>query len=208
MSPRDSAPTRAGILSAAGELLESGGPDAVTLRAVGDAAGVSRSAPYRHFSDKAALLMALAERALTQMAEQVRKEAARSGGSAQSGGTVARLRAGCRAYLTYAMTHPHHYQLIFGDAPISQPTPQLEAAADDAMNAVEELVGQAQNSGVLGPAPTRELATVLWVLLHGLAALQITGHLHEPRTVDGAEYLDDLLDLALAQLRGGTAPGQ
>ena len=35
----------------------------------------------------------------------------------------------------------------------------------------------------------------------GLAALQITGHLHEPRTIDGNEHLADLLDLALEQLR-------
>ena len=35
----------------------------------------------------------------------------------------------------------------------------------------------------------------------GFAALQITGHLHEPRTIDGDEHLADLLDLALEQLR-------
>lgn len=69
------------------------------------------------------------------------------------------------------------------------------------MHAVEEVVARAQSSGLLRPAPTRELATVLWVLLHGLAALQITGHLHEPRTIDGNTRLDDLLDLALAQLK-------
>jgi hypothetical protein len=42
---------------------------------------------------------------------------------------------------------------------------------------------------------------VLWVLLHGLAQLQITGHLHEPRTIDGDTGLDDLLTLALNALR-------
>jgi hypothetical protein len=33
------------------------------------------------------------------------------------------------------------------------------------------------------------------------AQLQITGHLHEPRTVEGDEGLNALLDLALASLR-------
>lgn len=64
------------------------------------------------------------------------------------------------------------------------------------MHSIEELVGAAQEQGRLRPAPTRELATVVWVLLHGLAALQITQHLHEPRTIDGNAHLDDLLDLA------------
>ena len=195
MSPRDSAPTRAAILEAASRLLEDSGPEAVTLRAVGEAAGVSRSAPYRHYADKAALMRALAERTLRQIAGWIRHGAECHQDAWQ------RVHAGCRAYIDYAVEHPHHYQLVFGDTPIAEPDPGLEEAADDAMSAVSELVAQAQDADLLRPGPTREIATIVWVLLHGLAALQITGHLHEPRTIDGGEYLADLLDLALEQLR-------
>ena len=167
----------------------------MTLRAVGEAAGVSRSAPYRHYADKAALMRALAGRTLRQIAERIRR------GAERHRDTWRRLRAGCRAYIDYAVECPHHYQLVFGDAPIAEPDPGLEEAADDAMAAVGELVAQAQDAGLLRPGPTREIATVVWVLLHGLAALQITGHLHEPRTIDGNERLADLLDLALEQFR-------
>ncbi|WP_314454226.1 TetR-like C-terminal domain-containing protein [uncultured Actinomyces sp.] len=96
---------------------------------------------------------------------------------------------------------PHHYQLVFGDTPITEPDPGLEEAVDDAMAAVGELVAQAQDAGLLRPGPTREIATIVWVLLHGLAALRITGHLHGPRTIDGGEHLVDLLDWVLEQLR-------
>ena len=195
MSPRDPGPTRAAILDAASTLLEDRGPESVTLRAVGEAAGVSRSAPYRHYADKAALMRALAGRTLRQIAERIRR------GAERHRDTWQRLCAGCRAYIDYAVECPHHYQLVFGDAPIAEPDPGLEEAADDAMAAVGELVAQAQDAGLLRPGPTREIATVVWVLLHGLAALQITGHLHEPRTIDGNERLADLLDLALEQLR-------
>ena len=195
MSPRDSAPTRAAILDAASRLLEDSGPEVVTLRAVGEAAGVSRSAPYRHYADKAALMRALAERTLRQIAGWIRHGAERHQDAWQ------RVHAGCRAYIDYAVEHPHHYQLVFGDTPIAEPDPGLEEAADDAMSAVSELVAQAQDADLLRPGPTREIATIVWVLLHGLAALQITGHLHEPRTIDGGEHLADLLDLALEQLR-------
>ncbi|RRD03727.1 TetR/AcrR family transcriptional regulator [Arachnia propionica] len=193
MSPRDSSPTITAILNAADSLLETGGRDAVTLRAVGEVAGVSRMTPYRHFEDKSALLQALAERTLRAMAEGIRVASASASTPAE------KLRAGARAYLDHALDNPHHYQLIFGDTPLAQPGPELNAAADDAMRAVEEIVADAQGAGLLRSAPTRELATVLWVLLHGLAALQITGHLHEPRTVDGDTQLEVLLDLALAQ---------
>ena len=191
--PRNPAPTRAAIVSAAGALLESGGVEQVTLRAVGTAANVSRGAPYRHFTDKADLLRALAVQTLTELATRIRR-------SAEGHDPGSRLPRGCAAYLRYALEQPHHYQLIFGDTPVAQPTPELEAAADDGMLALRELVEQAQVDGELGAGPPRELATILWALLHGLAQLQITGHLHEPRTVEGDTRLDDLLAVALATL--------
>jgi len=200
VSPRNAAPTRAAIVAAAGTLLESGGPDAVTLRSVGAAAGVSRSAAYRHYDDKADLLRALAAQTLIELAARIRR-------AAEGNGRDSRLHRGCAAYLAHALEQPHHYQLIFGDTPIDQPDQELESAADDAMLAIRELVKRAQTEGELGTAPPRELATVLWVLLHGLAQLQITKHLHEPRTIDGNTGLDELLALALTSLRPAQRDG-
>jgi len=200
VSPRNAAPTRAAILAAAGTLLEFGGPEAVTLRSVGAAAGVSRSAAYRHYDDKADLLRALAAKTLTELAARIRRAAGRRGRHSP-------LHRGCAAYLAYALAQPHHYQLIFGNTPVDQPDQELESAADDGMLAIRELVEHAQAGGELGAGPPRELATILWVLLHGLAQLQITGHLHEPRTIDGDTGLDDLLALALTSLRPAQRDG-
>ena len=194
MSPRDGAPTRSAILAAARELLESGGPDAVTLRSVGAAAGVSRSAAYRHFDDKGDLLAALALETLTELAATIRNSATRRGNRSP-------LQQGCRAYVRYAVEQPHHYLLIFGDTPPAEPSREIEVAADDGMRALGELVQRAQENGELGEGPPREVATVLWALLHGLAQLQITGHLQEPRTIEGDAGLDQLLDIALGALR-------
>ena len=195
--PRDPEPTRAAILAAASELLERGGPDALTLRAVGAAAGVSRSAPYRHFADKTELERALAARSMTELAQKIREQTS-------SGQRHTRLLRGCRAYLRHAIEQPHHYLLIFGDAPIANPVAEVSAAADDAMAAVEEMTQAAQTDGTLVAGPTREIATVLWVLLHGLAQLRITGHLREPRTVQGDAGVDRLLKIALTSLRPHT----
>lgn len=189
MSPRNPEPTRAAVLAAAGALLEAGGPDAVTLRAVGVEAGVSRSAPYRHFESKADLLAALALRTLADLGRSVRAAAA-------GGDPATALRRGCAAYLEYALGRPQHYLLVFGSMPMSDPSPAIEAAADDGLRALRELV-ERQPSGGHPAGPPRELATALWVFLHGLCQLQLTRHLHEPRTVDGDTRLLDLLDLAL-----------
>lgn len=48
------------LIAAASVLLDAGGEEAVTLRAVGHAVGVSHNAPYKHFKDRGALLAAVA----------------------------------------------------------------------------------------------------------------------------------------------------
>lgn len=194
MSPRDGGPTRSAVVAAASALLESGGPDAVTLRSVGTAAGVSRSAPYRHFHDKADLLAALVLQTLTDLGSSVSN-------ASRQGGDGSQLHRGCRAYLRYAVEQAHHYLLVFGETPMSEPSAEIESAADAGMSALRELVERAQAEGELGDGPPREIATLLWALLHGLAQLQITGHLREPRTIEGDTGLDQLLTLALGALR-------
>ena len=61
------AATRRALLDAAADLLDEGGPDAVTLREVGARAGVSRGAPYGHFADKESLLTAVATESLDRL---------------------------------------------------------------------------------------------------------------------------------------------
>src|SRR5258705_11963256 len=68
---KSAATTRRALIAAAAELLDQGGPDAVTLRAVGARAGVSRGAPYGHFEDKAHLLTVLATDSWTRIAEEL-----------------------------------------------------------------------------------------------------------------------------------------
>lgn len=193
MAPRNPEPTRSAIIAAASRLLESGGIEAVTLRAVGDDAGVSRAAPYRHFADKAAILQHLAILTLTGMAAKMRA-------AADGLDPVAGLHARSLAYVHAAVDQPNHYLLIFGDMPVVSPAPEAEAAADDAMRAIEEGVERVRDRGLLSAVAPREMATVIWVALHGIAQLQITGHLHEPRTLDGDARLDELVALTIGAL--------
>ena len=52
---------RQALLTAAVELLKTKDAKSLSLREVARAAGVSHTAPYRHFEDKAALLAAIAQ---------------------------------------------------------------------------------------------------------------------------------------------------
>ena len=157
------------------------------------------SESYTRFDDKAELLLALAVQTLTEFGTRTRS-------ASEHRDRYSLLHRGCTAYLHRALEQPHHYQLIFGDTPVAQPGQELESAAGDATPALRELVERARAEGELGAGPPRELATILSVLLHGLGQLQVTRHLHEPRTIDGDTWLDELLALALAALRPAQHP--
>ncbi len=60
------------LIEVATALLDSGGENAVTLRAVGQAAGLSHNAPYKHFASRNALLAAVATTSLAELAEAAR----------------------------------------------------------------------------------------------------------------------------------------
>ena len=68
--------TRDALVAAAAQLLDEGGPEAVTLREVGHRAGVSHNAPYKHFADKEALLAAVAARELDRRSSALAATAA------------------------------------------------------------------------------------------------------------------------------------
>ncbi|MEV4600356.1 TetR/AcrR family transcriptional regulator [Amycolatopsis sp. NPDC049253] len=75
MATRDTtADPRHRIVEATVELLESGGPDAVSTRAVAAAAGMQPPAIYRLFGDKEGLLEAVAEHGYAQFLESKRAQ--------------------------------------------------------------------------------------------------------------------------------------
>ncbi len=98
--------TRTRILSAAIRLLSERGRDALTTRAVAEAAGVQPPVLYRHFKDKDAMLNAMAEHGfLAYMAEKRR--------SAPEHDPVQVLRSGWDLHVEFGLTQPALYLLMY-----------------------------------------------------------------------------------------------
>ncbi|MEU8156190.1 TetR/AcrR family transcriptional regulator [Micromonospora sp. NPDC048986] len=98
---------RAGIVAAATQLLREKGANAVTTRAVAQAAGVQAPTIYRLFGDKDGLIDAVAEHVM----------AGYVGGKSvavdvETGDPVAGLRSGWRAHVEFGLTNPELYALI------------------------------------------------------------------------------------------------
>lgn len=128
MTPRaqDPAQTRRALVAAAVALLDRGGRDAVTLREVGTGAGVSRTAPYRHFADKDDLLAAVAATAWSQLADALRVAAERPGPPADG------LRQGIGALVDIGRARPHLYRLLFASVSGGASTPAVGRGGVDA----------------------------------------------------------------------------
>src|SRR5262245_4540036 len=139
---------RAALLEAAGELLEEGGIDALSLREAARRAGVSHNAPYRHFPDRDALLEALASYGFDQMNEAAAK---RPEGHMGMG------------YVEFALAHPQRFRLMFGGR-----FPQLRTQAEQSL---ERMKATFQG---LGP-DALYAAAAGWALVHGLASLMLDG---------------------------------
>ena len=176
--------TRQRLIEAAAELLDRGGPAAVTLRDVGKAAGVSHNAPYRHFADKDALLAAVAARELARQGANLKR----------AGGRAADVRAMLQGYVRWAMRYPERFHLTFGRW--EREDADLGEAAGGARTALDQAVEAAQARGELPNGDPVRLASLLLALAHGAADLELAGHLAKggKGRASAEELVADLFD--------------
>lgn len=184
--------TAARLVDAARELIDEGGPAAVTLREVGARAGVSRTTPYRHFADKRHLLSAVGVAEQEDLATEMRAALARHPRSER-----ARLRAVLTTYVTRALAHPRRHALANGAWAQDGPEAAVHAAAATVKALAFAEVLRAQEAGVLPAGDPVRLTTLAHATIRGAVDLHLAGHLsrHGTGTVTPADVVDDLLAL-------------
>ncbi len=155
--------------------IEKGGVGALTLRAVGTKLGVSRTALYRHFADKSALLAAVATEGFRTLRLQTQEAWDTHGGGREG------LEAMGEAYVRFAVAHPSHYRVMFGGY-VRDASPDSDLAKEGAgafQVLVDALVSQQEHGLVLRDNPLA-LAQYIWANVHGIAMLAIDGQLKQP----------------------------
>jgi AcrR family transcriptional regulator len=163
---------REALIDAGVKLLMEGGLDKLSLRAAAQLAGVSHTAPYRHYRDKDALVAAIAERGFGLLAAATRAEIERSGARK----ALRKLVALGVGYVEFGIEHPAYLQLIFGGV-MAKPEvpPSLRAAGRDSYQVLREVVAAGIASGELRKADVDDVALACWSLVHGLTMLIIHG---------------------------------
>ena len=169
---------RSALLSAAREILTEQGVTKLSLRGAARRAGVSQTAPYRHFRDKGALLAALAAGGFRELASSMQQLAAASE-------PPGRLLATGQAYVGFALEKSALFRLMFG-AEISDKGsyPELRKAANEAFDVLTREVARQPMSD----KQAYDRAVAAWSLVHGLATLLIDGQIR-PDPIDAAALM-------------------
>lgn len=157
------------IIAAAKDLLaESANSDAVSIRAVADAVGVTPPSIYLHFADKDALIEAVCadvfanlHAAMVAAAEPVEKP-------------LDKLCAYGMAYVQFALDHPEHYRLAtmerHGNAGMSHID---EVLADAAFSHLTAVVADCMAEGIFEDGDPVPVALEMWAAAHGVASLMV-----------------------------------
>ena len=153
--------------------------DGLTLREIGTRLGVSRTALYRHFADKRALLSAVATEGFRTLRQQL-VSAWEDGGGGQRA-----FRAMGVAYVRFAVANPAHYRVMFGGFVHAQaPDPELAAEGEGAFLALVDALAALQHDAIVRGDDIVLMARFVWAAVHGVAMLAIDGQLPEPGAVE------------------------
>jgi AcrR family transcriptional regulator len=167
--PRPRGAVRSALVEAGIALARSGGPDAVVLREVTRVVGVVPNAAYRHFADRDALLAAVRDQALRQVAHAMADgmNQVRAGPHTPTGARL-RLRAVGKAYLDFARSAPGLFDTAY--AATEHPT----AASNDEPWPFDHLQAALDGlvvAGLLDPARRPDIEYPTWAAVHGIAIL-------------------------------------
>jgi AcrR family transcriptional regulator len=163
---------RAEIIAATKDLLaDSANSDAVSIRAVADAVGVTSPSIYLHFADKDALIEAVVTDVFAELDAAMLKAAK---GVDQP---MARLRAFGLAYVEFAISHPEHYRVATMEL---CPADQQDGATDLDMVLRDAAfvhfmatVTDCMQAGIFAAGDPIPITLQLWSAAHGVAALMI-----------------------------------
>jgi AcrR family transcriptional regulator len=158
------------LVSAAFHLLETEGPEALSVRRVAAQAGVAPMGVYNHFeggkNGVVDALFRIGFEILTGELDEV----------VGVDDPVEAMRAGLLQYRNLALDHPRTYEVMFLCAvPGFVPSERSHAVADEAFEVLVQGLARGMRLGVFREDDPREVAQQVWAAVHGAVALEIAG---------------------------------
>lgn len=167
------------------QLVEERGVQALTLREIARAAGVSHGAPRRYFPTHVSLLSAIARTGFADLADRAADVAVPGEAERDPRAQVERL---CQVYLDFARTRGGMFELMFRHDLLESGHLGLRESSLPLFGLFADTVGRARPHPA--GADARLVAGALWAGLHGIAQLWTWGSL---RLATGADDVGPLL---------------
>jgi AcrR family transcriptional regulator len=180
---------RGTLLNAASLMLKEMGIEGLSLRKLADKVGVSRTAPYHHFTDKNQLLCAIAEQGFLRWQQDAKFIFNQTELSPKE-----KYRQFFHGYIRYAADNPEMYDLMFGRTiwKKNSATSELRAVAYPSFHHQVEMTKEWQTQGLMpSDEDTLRLSQVTWGTMHGIARLLIDG-IYADRS-----HIDEMCDCAV-----------
>jgi len=165
-------PTASRIATAARRLLDKEGTEAVTMRRVAKAVGVTPMAIYRHYPDRASLLNALADEGFEELTAFL-------AGKKFSGSIEGQLTKMVEIYLEHALQKPRLFELMFlkpREGARRYPR-DFKAGRSPTANLMVELVQRGIASSYFRNDDAWEIVFAMGALSHGLIMLYLGGRM-------------------------------
>ena len=172
---------RSALVSLAVKEIGKAGIEKLSLRSLARQAGVSPTAPFRHFPDKQTLLAVIAIEGFEELARRLTET------SESNAGTEERFIEMGATYVGFAQDFPVHYQLMFGavlgDFSSSK---ALQEASASSYAVLDATLTEIKNNQHLDHDVAR-LGGLVWSTVHGMASLVLNvPTARKPKAADAA----------------------
>lgn len=160
------------ILEATGELLDREGADAVSMRRVAAAVGITAMAVYRHFPNRQGLLNAVADAGFRDFAERLNR-------APQDEVWEARMHRILETWLDFALENPKLFDLMFlrRRSGARQFPEDFRAGLSPTANVLAAVIEEGMRQGGLRQDDAWEITFEMGALLQGLLMLYLGGRI-------------------------------
>jgi AcrR family transcriptional regulator len=164
------------IATAARQLLNEAGEEAVTMRRVAAAVGITPMAVYRHYPDRTGLLNALADKGFKELSDRL---AGRLPSDRLPSDLEKRLNKVLDLNLDFALENPRLFELMFlKPRKGSRQYPRdFKAGKSPTANRMADLIQEGMDTGYFRQDDLWEIVLEIGALLQGLVMLYLGGRI-------------------------------
>ena len=147
-------------------ILEKQGPDAVSMRRIAGAVGITPMAIYHHFPNREALLRSVVDKEFEAFLDIIRQAPVRP---SMEGHIIHVMDA----YIDYAFARPHIFDYVFSNQrPNARRYPEdFRARRSPTLNPLADVIARWMEAGELKKDDVWEVAMQLWATAHGYVVL-------------------------------------